>query len=76
MSVKIYVKSLAKHRGILIYDQFLLVPIIGAGHQTLTFSSGGFEFLVPPLTVLAPRGFEMQEEEKEKLDFILYLKVA
>lgn len=45
--MKIYVKSLAKHRGILIYDQFLLVPIIGAGHQTLTFSSGGFEFLLP-----------------------------
>lgn len=70
--MKIYVKSLAKHRGILIYDQFLLVPIIGAGHQTLTFSSGGFEFLVPPLTMLAPRGLEMQEEEEKNstLSFI------
>lgn len=72
MSVKIYVKSLAKHRVMLIYDQFLLVPIIGAGHQTLTFPSGGCEFLVPPLTALAPQGLEMQGEEKKNstLSFI------
>lgn len=34
MSVKIYVKSLAKHRVIRVYYQFLLVPITGGFHLT------------------------------------------